>query len=215
MAGQSMEFYHFVPKKRIIPLFLRHRKWFETMCESRFTQENDMGLVDELQRLEELYRNGTLNDDEFTLAKAKLLSGQNASSNAPVAQHLADQLSEVRYQNELARIDREWEIEKEQYMITGQYGRRRIPTEAMGIGTAVGGGIFGFLWLIMAVSMTSNAPDFGGFGVAKVIFPLFGVAFIIGAIGYGIHVYNKALKYNEAFAAFQARRAAVTPDQFR
>ena len=83
----------------------------------------------------------------------------------------------------------------------------------MGIGMAVGVGIFGVFWTIFAASMTSGGPDFGGFGVAKVIFPLFGVVFTVGAIAYGIHIYSKAQKYQEAFAAYKARRAHVKPEQ--
>lgn len=167
-----------------------------------------MSLADELAKLEDLRRSGALTDAEFTQAKAKLLAGGAPATDA-VADRLADQLAETRYQNELERVDREWQIEREKYMVADKYGRRHIPTTGTGKLTAVGGGIFGAFWTIMAFSITSGAPDAGPFSIAKIFFPLFGVAFTIGAIAYGIHLTGKAEAYNRAFAAYQARRAAV------
>jgi Short C-terminal domain len=167
-----------------------------------------MSLADELAKLEDLRRSGALTDAEFARAKAKLLAGDAPASDA-VAEGLAAQLAETRYQNELERIDREWQIEREKYMVADKYGRRHIPTTGTGWLTAVGGGIFGAFWTIMAFSITSGAPDAGPFAIAKVFFPLFGVAFTIGAIVYGIHLTGKAEAYNKAFAAYQERRGAV------
>lgn len=174
-----------------------------------------MSLADELAKLEELRRSGALTDTEFAQAKAKLLAGEAAPANGAVADKLGEQLAEVRYQNELERIDREWQIEREKYMVTGRYGRRYVPTPVMGRATAAIGGLFGVLWTIMAVSITSGAPDDGPFAIAKVIFPLFGVLFTGAAIGYGVYVASQAEAYNQVFAAYQARRAAVKPEDFR
>lgn len=172
-----------------------------------------MSLVDELAKLEELRRRGALSESEFTQAKAALLNGAPASSEPEMGGHLAHQLAEVRYQNELAQIDREWQIERQQYLIRGQYGTAQVPTTGMGIGTAVVGGVFGVFWTIMAISITGGAPDFGGFSVVKVFFPLFGVVFTGAAIGYGMYAYSRTQKYEEAFAAYKARRARVKPEQ--
>jgi hypothetical protein len=144
-----------------------------------------------------------------------VLAGSNAPPGEPLGQHLSDQLAEVRYQNELARIDREWQIERERYMIADRYGRRHVPTAGMGLGAAVVGGAFGVFWTVMAFSITSGGPDFGGFGFAKVAMPLFGVVFTVAAIGYGLHAYSKAQQYEKAHAAYQARRRNVRPDQFQ
>ena len=103
-------------------------------------------------------------------------------------------------------------MERQQYLIRGRNGISDVPTAGMGIGSAVVGGGFGVLWTIMAVAMTAAAPDFGGFSAAKVIFPLFGVVFIVATIGFGIHAYSRAQKYDEAFAAYKARRARVKPE---
>lgn len=179
-----------------------------------------MNIADELKKLEELRWNGTLTDAEFAQAKAALLARLvppplPSAEPAGVAEHLGEQLAEVRYQNELARIDREWEQEKERYTVPGQHGRREIPTAGAGVGGGIVIGVFGVIWTAMAVAITGSAPNFGPFAIAKLAFPLFGVLFTAGGIWMGIHVYRKADAYNKAFAAYQQRRAAVNPDDFR
>lgn len=175
-----------------------------------------MSLADELKKLDDLRRDGTLTDAEFAKAKAALLAAPpGGGDGGAVAEHLSDQLAEVRYQNELAQIDREWEIERRQYLVTTNYGRQQVPSRAMGIGMAVVGGVFGIFWTIMAVTITGSAPDHGPFQVTKVVFPLFGIVFICAAIGYGIYCVNRAEAYNKAFARYQARRAAVKPEDYR
>src|SRR5271157_1172512 len=39
-----------------------------------------MNLTDELQKLEQLHQSGAIDDDEFTLAKAKLLNGSSVAA---------------------------------------------------------------------------------------------------------------------------------------
>ena len=175
-----------------------------------------MGLADELQKLEDLGRRGTLTDAEFNQAKTALLAGGTGAAEQPLGQHLLDQLAEVRYQNELTRIDRKWEIERQDYLVAGRYGHRQVPTSAMGIVSAVVGGGFGAFWTVMAASITSGAPGFGPFGLVQVVFPLFGVVCTVTAIGWGVRCYLRAQKYDAAFRAYQVRRnqvAGETHDQ--
>lgn len=169
-----------------------------------------MSLADELTKLEELRRNGALSESEFSRAKAALLNNPPAASGQQLGEHLADQLAEVKCQNELARIEREWEVERQQYLIRGQYGNTMVPTRGMGIAMAAIGGGFGLLWTIVAVSMMGMMPDgMGNFGFFQWLFPLFGVFFIVIAIGYGFYVHTRAQKYQEAYEAYKAARAAV------
>jgi len=134
-----------------------------------------MSIVDELEKLEDLRRRGVLDDDEFAKAKAALLDGTPDASEQPLREHLADQLAEVKQQNELAQLDREWEIERQQYLIADRWGRRYVPTPGIAIAVAVFGGVFGLIWTIMAVAITNGAPDVGAFSIAKVAFPIFGL----------------------------------------
>jgi hypothetical protein len=176
-----------------------------------------MSIADELSKLEDLRRRGVLNDAEFEKAKAAVLAGGAAAAgDAPVVEHLSAQLAEVRYQNELARLDREWEIEREQYMISGRYGRRHIPTPGASLAGAAVVGVFGVLWTILAFTMMSGfgGPEGSPFGIVSCIFPLFGVMFTVFGVWMGIHAHGKAQKYQEALAAYQRRRAQVRPEQF-
>lgn len=174
-----------------------------------------MGLADELQKLEDLRRRGTLSDTEFEQAKAVLLIGGAAPATQPFGQHLSDLLAEVRYQNELARIDREWESERQQYLVANLYGQKFVPTSGMGIGSAVVGGVFGVIWTVMAVSIARSAPSFGPVAIAKFVFPLFGILFVVAAIRWGVQYHSRALKYDAAFHAYQARREQVTPEKLK
>jgi hypothetical protein len=172
-----------------------------------------MSLVDELAKLEELHRRGALSADEFTKAKAALLGGAPAVSEQELGEHLADQLAEVKYQNELARIDREWQIEREQYMVYGKNGRGQIATPGASLAGAFMMGAFGITWTVLAFSMSSGGPGDGPFRVFSCVFPLFGVLFTCFGVYMGLNAYAKAQKYQEAFAAYQARRARAKADQ--
>jgi hypothetical protein len=168
-----------------------------------------MSIADELQKLEDLRRAGSLTEEEFAQAKAAVLAGSSGAPAEPIGHHLSDQLAEVRYQNALAQIDREWAQEKQQYIIMSRYGWQQVPTSGMAIGIAAVGGIFGLLWTVMAIAITGSAPDVGLFAIARIVFPLFGVVFIVTAIGCGIYCGNRAKAYQKAFAAYQSRRRAI------
>lgn len=100
---------------------------------------------------------------------------------------------------QLAEIDRQWQIERERYLISGRFGRKCIPTMTAGIITAVGGGAFGLFWTMISVSMPAAGP----------MFPLFGVLFTLVSVCYGLNAFVKARRYRRAFVAYKARRAAV------
>lgn len=170
-----------------------------------------VSLADELKKLEGLRWNGTLTDAEFERAKAALFSQlpNNEQPTADDVSKLESELAELRAEKELERIDREWEAERQQFMVSDKNGHKSVPT----VGGSVGGGIvlavFGVFWTALTLSMGSNAPNFGAFSIVKVAFPLIGVAMIIGAVAMGIVGAQKAAEYEKALAAYQARRAAV------
>jgi hypothetical protein len=174
-----------------------------------------MSIADELTKLEDLRRNGTLSEAEFAKAKELLLNSPPPPPQEPLVQHLAQQQAEIKHQNELARIDREWEMQKQQYYVTTRYGVRQLPTTGMGIGIAVVGGVFGVFWTIMAFAITSGAPNAGPFAIVKIIFPLFGVLFTGAAIVFGIVCNIRAKKYQEAYEAYQRRRQQVRQEEHR
>lgn len=113
-------------------------------------------------------------------------------------ENLGQKLDVLRVQNELERLDREWTLQRESYMVTGQHGARSIPT-ATG---SVFGGLFaaaaGLGWTIFTVGM--GAPGF---------FPLFGVVFIGVGLWTAFVGMSKASAHDTAEAAYQARRRSL------
>lgn len=84
---------------------------------------------------------------------------------------VAAKLDTIAHQGELARIDQEWQTEREQYLIRGRYGQRMLPSTGMSV---VGGVVivgFGLLWTILAFSITAHLPGDGG---SASVFPFSG-----------------------------------------
>jgi hypothetical protein len=104
-----------------------------------------MNLVEELQKLEQLYQNGSLSTDEFTRAKQALLTN-NTQPN----------LSQLNKEVQLSRLDREWELEQQQYMVTGRYGNRHLPSISGGVISIVAIGLFGIFWTVSAWTRISS-----------------------------------------------------------
>ena len=121
-------------------------------------------------------------------------------------ERLAERVEELSSQSDVAALDGEWELERENYMVTDNNGRRQVPTE----GTAIAGGImitvFGSIWTAMACGMTSAAPDVGPFSLVKIAFPLFGVGFVIFGVVLSVIGHSKARDYKRAHRRYQRRR---------
>lgn len=157
-----------------------------------------MNITDELRKLAQLHQEGALTDDEFATAKAAVLAEGPARSTADNLL-TPDLAADFNRHAELQNLDREWELERENYMVTGRYGRRYIPER----GSSLGGGIFlsviGVAWTGFAMSMP-HVPFF---------FPLFGIMFVLFGIGMSIHSYRKAEDYERAQQRYRRRRAEL------
>ena len=57
---------------------------------------------------------------------------------------------------------------------------------------AAASAVFGVFWLIMAIAVTSSAPDVFPFNIVRIIFPLFGVVFIVLAIVNAVYNFKNA-----------------------
>jgi DNA-directed RNA polymerase subunit RPC12/RpoP len=111
-------------------------------------------------------------------------------------EEIADDVEILKLQNELERIDREWQADREKCMIRGKHGSMSEPSPVAGtIGALVAIG-FGIFWTIMAGSI---APPMA----------LFGILFILAAI-FGLF-YNlmKSSQFNEMKQLYEQRRAEV------
>jgi hypothetical protein len=164
-----------------------------------------MNIADELRKLQDLHQSGALTDDEFATAKAAVLSGRGSTAEPAKDQVMQEHLEEIKLQNEVARIDREWGMERERYMVAGgRYGQRYVPNRPMSV---VGGIIivgFGIFWTVMAASI---AGGFGGGPAA--IFPCFGILFILAGVAMSIYSYSKAVQYEQAYEAYRRRRGGA------
>jgi len=154
-----------------------------------------MSIVDELKQLQDLHDHGTLTDEEFAEAKARIISGGPSDQQVQIASLQREQ----SLANQLAELDRSWEIEREQYMMTGRYGRRYLPTTGGSVVGAIVIAVFGLFWMVMASQ--TGAPG---------IFPLFGVIFIVVGVGSALSGSGKAQQYREAESRYQSRRAELT-----
>jgi hypothetical protein len=111
----------------------------------------------------------------------------------------------------LARIDREWERERQGYLIKDRTGVRQVPTTGLAIGVAVGGGVLGAFVIALALG-NFGAPTFTPISASGLLV-LLGVAFILVAGSFGIYCYWRALAYEKAFADYQARRNRILGEE--
>jgi hypothetical protein len=113
-------------------------------------------------------------------------------------ERMAGNLRVIELQNDLERLDREWEQQREGFMVTGKHGHRSLPSTAGSVfGGIVGLGV-GVVWIGAAASMGAPAP-----------FVLFGVV-VVGLVIFGsVNGLSKAGGYQSAESAFQARRAEM------
>ena len=169
--------------------------------------QEEMGLADELEKLNDLHQRGALSDFEFEQAKLHVIKESTRIDEVRSNEGQDLQAKEVHRQNELARIDREWQLGREAFFVSGRHGIRHLPSVAGGVGTALITGVFGIFWTVTAISMTSMAPDFGPFAIVNIAFPLFGVIFTAGGVLTGVNMIVKANRYQEAEAEYQRTRS--------
>jgi predicted phage tail protein len=131
---------------------------------------------------------------------------------AETTERLSRRVEDLSGQGKLAALDREWELKRADFMMTGKNGQQFLPSESGAIGGGVTIAIFGSLWTVMAIAMTSAAPSFGPFIIAKFIFPLFGICFVVGGIVHSFHQHSKAQAYREAERQYRQRRNEILHD---
>lgn len=156
-----------------------------------------MSISDELQKLDELRRNGAISADEFEIAKMRVLEIPRDTERD---RHLED----IKAQNELFQLDREWELERENYMIPGKYGHKHIPGKISSVLVGLFIVCVGIVWTVMATFITGFAVD----NVSR-FFPLFGVFVVLFGIGMSIYAFSKAVQYGEAQLRYQRRRSEM------
>ncbi len=127
-------------------------------------------------------------------------------------ERMADQIDDLQRRSAIAELDRQWELEREQFYVTGKHGHRHLPTEG---GSIVGGiviTVFGAIWTAITCGMAGMAANHSGPGMLVGIFPLFGVAFIAFGIWNAFSSYNKADAYKKAEANYRRQRQDLLRD---
>ena len=160
-----------------------------------------MSIADEIEKLDELRRRGVLSHQEFELAKRRLVAGPAPEFRQPHGDvSSAGQLHAIRQQNEIALLDRQWELDRQKYLIAGHNGVLHIPNKHENIVGSIVVVVFGGFWTIMAADVTAGSSD--SFGR---LFPLFGILFMIVGIAGGLRSYKPPTRYEEALKRYEAR----------
>jgi hypothetical protein len=101
---------------------------------------------------------------------------------------------------ELYRLDRDWLLERQQYMVMNRYGRRYVPTSAGSIMVAAAVIGFGGVWTMTALNM-------GNVGAGRFDpFPFLGIVVIVLGAVVGVLSYRKARRYQKAYDEYRRRR---------
>lgn len=173
-----------------------------------------MRLIDELDKLSKLHASGALTDDEFAAAKAKVIEGHAAGQ--PASTGIEDQLLVIAQQNEVAELDREWEIARKSYMVPGKYGHRHIPSQVGSVVVGVVIGLFGVFWTVFAFGITGAMASHGNAGGPFALvsfFPLFGILFTVVGVGMCIYSFGRATDYAKAEREYRERRAKLVANR--
>lgn len=118
------------------------------------------------------------------------------------ASKLAEQVAHLRYQNELERIDREWEYEREGHLIKQKDGSLVEPTRGAAIFFGVGFASAGCV--VSVVTIASGVWPFAVFGI---------VAFGFGIVA-AVSGTNAAERFERARLRYLRRRGSLKIDDF-
>lgn len=130
-------------------------------------------------------------------------------------ERMAEQLDELHRKSTLSDLDPAWQIEREQYYVTGKHGHRHLPTTTGSIAGGLMICVFGTIWTLVACGMGGfafqNAP--GPFGIIGGLFPLFGIAFVGFGLWMSIHHFRKAAEFERAQRRYQRERAELVRNE--
>ena len=158
-------------------------------------------FVEQLNQLSELHARGSLSNAEFETAKARLLGGVSTPTDTSI----------LALQNDLAALDRQWNIEREKYKVAGRYNSS-IPEPGDGAKAGLAITIFGVFWTLGATAMAIGATTQGvpaPMALFFWFFPIFGVFFIVSGLNKGREMTSKTEAYKRAEAEYQSKRAVL------
>lgn len=112
---------------------------------------------------------------------------------------MADELQRLKMQQELNRLDDDWNSEKQTYMIRQKNGAGNLPDE----GAAIMGPVVSIIGLIVLGVVMLSVRD----GIQFMCLPMLLFAALVAWICYDY--YNKLNSYNQAIAAYYSRRDQI------
>jgi LSD1 subclass zinc finger protein len=125
---------------------------------------------------------------------------------------MAEDLGAIRQEHEIERLDREWALRRAGFMKHGKDGSTSEPTIVAGVMSIVIGGGFGLFWTVLAFAITSRGVGIGAPGPVM-IFPLFGVLFIAGAVVMGLVTISRAMRFKQEQQNYQRQREEMVSRQ--
>ena len=108
-------------------------------------------------------------------------------------EQLAEDVGALKRQVEVDRLDREWQMRREELMVRSERGHVSVPTKGASIVGAVVVVVFGVFWTVFASTIA------GPFGLFGLVFIAFGLFATIGSL-------KKADAYEREHADYVARR---------
>jgi hypothetical protein len=99
----------------------------------------------------------------------------------------------------LARLDREWQVQRQQYMIANRYGQRIVPTRSASVLAGAAAVGFGLVWAVSAAQIAGGGDVLSFVGI---LFMLFGL--IVSCLSYA-----KARRYQRAYDLYRRRRQVL------
>ena len=155
-----------------------------------------MSITDEFTQLQALHEAGTLTDDEFTTAKAKVLAAESPTASDGALQKEVQQL---KIQNTIIQLDQDWEIEREYYLVWRKDGTPLVPTTNSTVNDVI-------LVCIISVFLI----------VLGAVLPHVRTLMLAGAavLAVGLYAiqsnYNKAIAYDQAEKRYRQQRNALS-----
>ena len=112
-------------------------------------------------------------------------------------------------ESELARIDRKWQTEREQYMVRSRWGQLYEPRTEAAIFMGVIAVVAGLLCVVFTLIMAAN------FGAPLLLLMPAGLLLLVGGLAVSMYQYSKAQRYQNAQAGYERRREKALDDSRR
>ncbi len=124
-------------------------------------------------------------------------------------EELSDRLDSLTSHNEVAELDRDWEVERKKYLIVGRHGSTFVPTKIESIFTALIAVTIGAVWTTFASLVALLMVSSSLLALPVIIFPVVGLLILVSGIQTGITGVSKAEGYKRAEDRYHRRRAEL------